>query len=235
MKIVAIHGAFHGAWCWEPLQPELERLGHQLVAVDLPISDPTAAGERYAETVAEQIGHGEPPVLLAHSMAGLVAPLVAARTPVRRMVFLAAFLPVPGMSANEQRAREPIDPPVAPATVEWTDLGDDVWRVGPGTAAEMFFHDVPAPLQDWAVAHLRPQCYRVLSEPSPFAAWPDVPTSYVVCRDDHAINAEWGRTAARDRLGIEPVEIEGGHSPFLSRPAELAALIDTAIDGTGSG
>jgi pimeloyl-ACP methyl ester carboxylesterase len=139
LKIIAIHGAFHGAWCWEPLRPELERLGHQLVAVDLPISDPTAAGDRYAQVVAEQIDTADPPVLLAHSMGGLTAPLVAERHPVRRMLFLAAFLPVPGLSANEQRRREPVDPPMAPATAEWTDLGDEVWMVGPHTAAEVFF------------------------------------------------------------------------------------------------
>ncbi|HEY8439516.1 MAG TPA: hypothetical protein VIK65_12980, partial [Candidatus Limnocylindrales bacterium] len=49
----------------------------------------------------------------------------------------------------------------------------------------------------------------------------------IVSRDDRALNPAWGRSAARDRLGVEPVEIDGSRSPFLSRPAELAGLLDT--------
>ena len=56
-----------------------------------------------------------------------------------------------------------------------------------------------------------------------------VPASSIVCRGDRSVNPAWVRTAARDRLGTEAVEIEGGHSPFLSRPAELAALIDSLL------
>jgi len=51
--------------------------------------------------------------------------------------------------------------------------------------------------------------------------------SVIVCRDDHAISADWVRTAARNRLGTVAVEIEGGHSPFLTRPEELAGVLDT--------
>ena len=65
-----------------------------------------------------------------------------------------------------------------------------------------------------------------MSEPSPLEAWPAVDRTYVVCRDDRAVNPAWGRAAARDRLGVEAVEIDGAHSPFLTRPAELALLLD---------
>jgi len=41
------------------------------------------------------------------------------------------------------------------------------------------------------------------------------------------MNPAWQRRAARERLGVEAVEIDGGHTPMLSRPAELAQLIDT--------
>ncbi len=119
-----------------------------------------------------------------------------------------------------------------PTTAEWTDLGDDVWMVGPRTATELFFSDVPRDLVAWAVARLRPQCYRVMQEPTPLDAWPAVPSSYIVCRDDRALNPDWARAVARDRLGVEPIEIDGGHSPFLSRPAELARLIDEAASST---
>jgi pimeloyl-ACP methyl ester carboxylesterase len=226
MDFVLVHGSYHGAWCWDLLRPELERLGHRAVAVDLPISDPAAAAEAYADIVLGAADGLTDPVLVGHSMAGLVVPLVAAQRPVRRLVFLAAMLPIPGQSANEQRAAEPVDGLVPPTTAEWTSLGDEVWAVGPMTATELFFNDAPPDVAAWATARLRPQCYRVMSEPSPLAVWPAVETSYVVCRDDRAVNPAWGRAAARDRLGVEAIEIDGAHSPFLTRPAELARLLD---------
>jgi pimeloyl-ACP methyl ester carboxylesterase len=88
----------------------------------------------------------------------------------------------------------------------------------------------------WASSRLRPQCYQVIGEPSPLEAWPTVPSSYIVCRDDRALNPAWGRQAAQERLGTTAIEIDGGHSPFLTRPEELARIIasiltDDAVDG----
>jgi pimeloyl-ACP methyl ester carboxylesterase len=61
--------------------------------------------------------------------------------------------------------------------------------------------------------------------PCPLNELPDLPTSYVVCRDDRMASNEWGRRTAQARLGTDPVEIDGGHCPFLSRPRELANLL----------
>ena len=55
--------------------------------------------------------------------------------------------------------------------------------------------------------------------------WPGIPSAYITPRDDRATNPDWQRTAARDRMGVEAVEIDGGHSPMLSRPAELAEML----------
>jgi pimeloyl-ACP methyl ester carboxylesterase len=225
MDIVLVHGAYHGAWCWDLLAPELEARGCRVTTVDLPISDPAAGAAAYADVVEAAIRGIADPLLVGHSMGGLVLPLVAERRPVRRLVFLAAFLPVPGSSVNDQRAAEPIEGTTPPATAEWASLGDDVWLVGPSTATELFFSDAPPDLAAWAVARLRPQCYRVMSEPTPLAAWPGVPVSSIVCRQDRALNPEWARTAARERLGVEPIEIDGAHSPFLTRPAQLADIL----------
>ena len=139
MDIVLVHGSYHGAWCWDLLVPELERRGHRTVAVDLPTADPGAGAAEYANVVVAAIEPGTEPVLVGHSMGGLVIPLVAAARPVRRLVFLAAMLPSPGRSTNDLRKAEPIDGLVPPTTAEWSDLGDDVWMVGPNTATELFF------------------------------------------------------------------------------------------------
>jgi pimeloyl-ACP methyl ester carboxylesterase len=226
MDIVLIHGSFHGAWCWEPVRPHLEQRGHRVIPVDLPVSVPGMGGAEYAQTVLEAIEDSVEPAVVAHSMGGLVAPLVAAHREIRSLVFLAAFLPKVGTSAQAQRGLEPIDPQVLPRTAQWTDHGNNVWGIGPDTATELFYSDLPVETAQWAVGHLRPQCYDVIHEVTPLAAWPDVKSSVIVCEDDRAINPDWVRSAARDRLGVDAVGIPGSHSPFLSRPAELAALID---------
>jgi pimeloyl-ACP methyl ester carboxylesterase len=227
MDIALVHGSYHGAWCWDFLRPELERRGHRVIAMDLPISDPTLGAADYAKAIEDALDPDTEPILVGHSMAGLIIPLVAANRPVRRLVFLAAFLPASGKSANDQRATEPIDGRVPPSSAEWTDLGDDVWMVGPNTATELFFHDAPAAVARWATQRLRAQSYGVLKEITPLAAWPDVESRSIVCRDDRAINPAWVRAAARERLGVEAIELPGAHSPFLTRPRELAQVIDS--------
>lgn len=233
MDLVLVHGSFHGAWCWERLTPALEAHGHRVVAVDLPISEPGLGADAYATVVSEAIdrlGGDFPPAIVGHSMAGLVVPLVAARRPIDRLIFLAAFLAQPGRSANDQRKAEPIDGLVPPTTAEWTDLGRDVWQIGPRTATELFFHDAPTDVAAWASSRLRPQCYQVIGEQSPLEAWPAVASTYIVCRDDRATNPDWGRRAAAERLGTTAIEIDGGHSPFLTRPEELARVIASILE-----
>jgi pimeloyl-ACP methyl ester carboxylesterase len=229
MDVALVHGSYHGAWCWDRLRPELEALGHRVITMDLPISVPGLGATDYAQTVIDALDGSEAPVVVGHSMAGIVIPLVAARRPVHRLVFLAAFLPRPGQSLNDRRATEPLDGPVAPVTAEWTDLGDGVWMVGANTATEIFFQDASPDIAAWATARLRPQSYHVMDEVTPLVAWPDVQSRAIVCADDHALSADWFRAAARAELRTGAAEIAGGHSPFLTRPAELARLIDSLI------
>jgi pimeloyl-ACP methyl ester carboxylesterase len=229
LDIALVHGSYHGAWCWQHLTPELERLGHRVIAVELPISDPGLGAADYARMVEARLEPDSEPMLVGHSMAGLITPIVASHRPIAKLVFIAAFLASPGQSANEQRVAEPIDGRIPPTTTEWTDLGDDVWMVGPRTATELFFHDAPRSLAEWATRRLRPQAYRIFNELSPLTSWPDVESRSIVCRDDRAINPDWVRTASRERLGVEAIEIDGAHSPFLTRPAELAKLLDAFV------
>jgi pimeloyl-ACP methyl ester carboxylesterase len=69
----------------------------------------------------------------------------------------------------------------------------------------------------------------VLNEPWPLDAWPDVPTRYLLCRDDRMFPAAWARRHARERLGIEADEIDGGHYITLSRPLELAERLASYV------
>ena len=98
--------------------------------------------------------------------------------------------------------------------------------VGPNTATEIFFHDADPDVARWATERLRPQSYGVFAEVTPLTAWPDVASRSIVCRDDRAIDPGWVRRAAQERLGTTAAEIDGGHSPFLTRPVELARMLD---------
>ena len=85
-----VHGAFHGSWCWERLTPELERLGHRVLTVDLPGEEPLAGAAEYAAVAVTAFADaGEDLVLVGHSLGGLTIPLIAASRPARQLVFLA--------------------------------------------------------------------------------------------------------------------------------------------------
>ena len=95
---VLVHGAWHGAWCWEKVITHLHHLGHQAVAVDLPGSDPAASFDDYARVVLAAAEGLDDLVLVGHSMGGQTIPIVAAHRSVSRLVYLCATFPVVGNS-----------------------------------------------------------------------------------------------------------------------------------------
>ncbi|HEV8674096.1 MAG TPA: alpha/beta hydrolase [Methylomirabilota bacterium] len=228
-----VHGAGHGAWCWERLIPELAARGHRAVAVELPGEDPAAGCARYAEIVDATLPPADDLVLVGHSLGGLTVPLVAARRPARTLVFLCALIPVPGQSLEEQLAADPgIYAPgytARPGRVVHPD-GSIAWA-DEASAREAFYHDCTSADVRWAFARLRRQAAAPRTERCPLAGWPTARSVYVLGREDRAVNPQWSRRAARERLGVEAFELPGGHSPFLARPAALAALLDAVAGG----
>ena len=93
---VLIPGAGGAAWYWHRIVPQLREAGHQAIAVDLPASDDSAGLVEYAGIVAAAIGDRTDVVLVAQSLGGFTAPLVAAAVPVRAVVLVNAMIPVPG-------------------------------------------------------------------------------------------------------------------------------------------
>jgi pimeloyl-ACP methyl ester carboxylesterase len=213
-----VHGGWHGGWCWRPLQAELAARGHSTVAPDLPITDPAAAAVAYADAVLAALP-AEPVVLVAHSLAGLIASLVAAAAPVRRVVYLAAMLPEPGRSVDDRaRAGQRMTRRGIGRAQTVNDDGSTSFR--PDGAVELLYPDSPPERAAWAVARLRRQHWRITAEPSPVPAQVAAPTTYVLCTDDRIIDVDWARAAVPDL-----VELPGDHCPFLARPAELADLV----------
>src|SRR5215211_5075603 len=99
---VLIPGAGSDAWYWHLVVPELERRGHEALAVDLPCDDDRAGLTEYTDSVCAQLGaRRDGLVLVAQSMAGFTAPLVCSRVAVELLVLLAAMVPRPGEAPKD--------------------------------------------------------------------------------------------------------------------------------------
>jgi pimeloyl-ACP methyl ester carboxylesterase len=218
---IFVHGGLHDGWCWHLVREELERRGHRTWAPDLPIDDPGAGANRYADVVCVACEDaGRDVIVVGHSLGGLTIPIVAQKRPVGRLVFLAAALPDPGRSYKDQVASRGT-PPGRPITFD--DKG--YLSFPPSVAASIFYHDCPPDVVVEALGHLRPQASLPIVETTPLQAWPDVSADYIACREDRLLARAHAVDVVQDRLGTEIVEMDGGHSPFLARPDDLVQLL----------
>jgi len=223
-----VHGAWHGAWCFERLAPALEALGHRVVAVDLPSDDSTATFDTYADIVVAALEReADEPVVVGHSLAGLTIPLVAARRPVRRLVYLCALVPVPGRTFIEQRRDLDTDVlyPDYLAGMSAPDARGRRHWIDEELARALLYKDCDAGAASAAIERLRPQAQTPYDAPCPLDSLPRTPATYIVCGEDRLVNPDWSRRVAHERLGADLIDLPGSHSPFLSRPNELAVLL----------
>jgi len=206
---VLIHGAGSDAWYWHLVEPRLRARGHDVVAVDLPCDDDSAGFEEYADVVVEAVGERDDVVVVAQSLGGFTAPLVCDRLDVRLIVLVAAMVPRPGESPGDW----------------WSNTGHEFPE--PFDPEVVFTHDLTPELAAASFEHVRPQSGAPFERPYPFDCWPDVPTRFLLCRDDRFFPADFLRHVVRDRLGIEPDEMSGGHLPALAHPDELVEWFDS--------
>ena len=219
---VLIHGAGGSASSWDLVAAELQAAGHETVAMDLPCEDENAGLTEYRDAVIDAIGERRDGiVLVAQSLGGFTAPLVADRVPVELIVLVTAMIPKPGERGGEWWANVGCAEAIAAQ-----GLPDD-------SEETLFLHDVPPDVLA-ASDPPRDQTGRVMEDPWPLDAWPDVPTRFLLCRDDRFFPPEWMRDIVRDRLGIEPDEIPGSHCAYLSQPRAMAATILRAWEERGS-
>ena|SRR5579864_2041393 len=219
MTFILIPGAGGSAWYWHLVAPRLEQRGYEVVPVALPAADDGAGLPEYADSVIRAIGNRVPRsvVVVAQSLAGFVAPLVARQVPVASLVLVNAMIPKPGERPGEwwTNTRQ------AEAKRE-QNRRDGRAADAPFDPLLEFFHDVPQPVIDAAWAQGEPrQSDTVFGSPCAFEVWPDVPTHVVIARDDRFFPAEFQRRVARERLGIPGDEMPGGHLVALSQPDEL--------------
>jgi pimeloyl-ACP methyl ester carboxylesterase len=220
---VLIPGAGGDGWYWHLVVPRLRERGHDVLAVSLPAGDDSAGWNAYADRVVDSIGDLTGVILVAQSLAGFSAPLVCERVPVELLVLLNAMIPLPGETGSEwwsnTRQQEAM-------RARLTALG-----LSPAAADDdttVYFHDVSPQVRAEAFRRGEPeQSWTPMTQAWPLDAWPDVPTRVLIGRDDRLFPAEFQRRIARERIGIEADEIEGGHLVALSRPDELVERLES--------
>jgi pimeloyl-ACP methyl ester carboxylesterase len=206
---VLIHGAGGDSWYWHLVGPQLAALGHDVVAVDLPCDDDRAGLSEYAECVVDAAdGTGGDVIVVAQSLGGFTAPLVCDRLDVSLIVLVAAMVPRTGESPGEW----------------WSNTGHVF--PDPFDPEEVFAHDLPPDVAADLATRLRPQSDTPFKKAWPLDAWPDVPTRFLLCREDRFFPAPFLRRVVRERLGITPDEMGGGHLAALARPAELVEWLE---------
>jgi hypothetical protein len=219
-----IPGAGGDPWEWHLLARELEGRGHDAVAVTLPAGDDRAGWSEYADAIVGAIADRRDVVLVAQSLAGFSAPLVAGRMPVDLIVLLNAMIPLPGETGNawwaSTRRKEAereyfVSVGLPPETAD-----DDL---------AVYFHDVPAEVTEEAATHVPEQSMTPMEQPWPLDAWPDVPTRALIGRDDRLFPATFQLRVARERLGLDGDVVPGGHMAALSHPSEVADRLEAYV------
>jgi pimeloyl-ACP methyl ester carboxylesterase len=213
-----IHGAWHDPSCWDPLVPYLKKCGHEVVSPDLPYHDPASSyDERVRPALDALDGVNGDIVVVGHSLGSGYAPLVASAHPGALLVHLCPRLgPFEPPSGAPRRIRE--DAIFPPSRLD----GLSIWE--PEAAVAAMYGRLAL-----ATARAMAQRLRPLAPPAgdfPLPGHPDVRTALVYAADDEFFEPAFECFMARELLGIDAIEIPGGHFPMVEDPGALAALLD---------
>ena len=214
---VMIPGAGGLGWYWHLVERGLQDRGYDAFAVDLAAGGATGL-PTYAQAVVDAIDGRTDVALIAQSMGAFTAPLVWQQVPIRLAVFVNAMIPRPGETPGQW----------------WENVGSERARTAAaargGYSAEFdlttyFMHDVPDHLVTEMQEHAAGQLDERFDDPCTFDRWPAGPIHVVAGRDDRFFPLEFQRRVSRQRLGVDPVVVPGGHLAALSHPDELTAVI----------
>lgn len=229
-RFLLVHGAAHGAWCWRDVVPELEKLGHVGVAIDLPshgdddTPPETVTLEMYRDAVLANCTADT--VLVGHSMGGFPIGAAANHAPqaMRGLIFVCAYAPQSGLSLAAMRRQAPRQPLLD--AIHKSDDGK-TFVIDAEKARDLFYHDCPPEAADYAIPLLCRQA--ILPQETPLdlcAEYVAVPKAYIRCTDDRTIPPGYQFTMTADWPEPSLFELECAHSPFFAKPAELAGLLD---------
>ncbi|HEX6116954.1 MAG TPA: alpha/beta hydrolase [Solirubrobacterales bacterium] len=213
-----IHGYWHDGSSWSPLAGALRARGHEAVAPDLPIDDPGTTWTERAEPALRAVeGAGEPVVIVVHSASSGYGALVAAELEDPLLVYLCPRLTPfdsPPGAPDVFRPGFPFPPRRADGSNAWEREA----------AIEAMYPRLPRETAEDLADRLRPT-----APPAgefPLDGHPDVATALVYTSEDEFFEPDWERFMARELLGVEPIEIPGGHFPMVEDPDGLADALD---------
>jgi pimeloyl-ACP methyl ester carboxylesterase len=222
---VLVHGAWHGAWCFDRVVPLVRDAGIDVRAVDL-ARDGYASDVASVQAVLDAVD-GEV-VLLGHSYGGAVITDAGVHPSVRHLVYLSAFSLDDGETCASAATSAPgIDrishagrPNLGHAMIPHDDGTSTLTRDG---ARACLYADVDDDTFAWAFARLGPQRNDTFGATPRHVAWREKPSTYVVCTEDQAVHPDLQRIlAGRCTTAVEwPI----GHSPFVNRPELVADLV----------
>ena len=215
---VLVPGAGGAGWYFSRLVPLLELAGHEAIAIDLPGDDGRAGLREYADIVQVAIGERTNVVLVAQSLGGFTAAVLAQRVALEAIVLVNAMIPNPGETAAAWWGNTDS----MAARIETAKLNG----YSPEFDLETYFlHDVDPGVAALGQPYQRTETDTVFDAPCAFTTWPEVPIHVVAGTDDRFFPVEFQQRVARQRLGIEADVLPGGHLLALSQPAALAEYL----------
>jgi pimeloyl-ACP methyl ester carboxylesterase len=235
---ILVHGAFHGAWCWERLIPALQQRGHFARAIDLPGMGadvrPASMGTlaNYAAHVVDAArSEAEKPIIVGHSLGGATISEAGELAPeaIAGLVYLAAVLLPSGISIAEMHANGLFVSPEPPMRLLPAEGLEGCMTVPSEDVIPFMYHRADAAGQARAIAQVGPQPYQPMTVPVSVTAerWGSLPRAYIECLDDRIILLE-GQRRAQELLPCDPaISIDSDHSPFYSATEELADALSS--------
>ncbi|QBI21054.1 alpha/beta hydrolase [Egibacter rhizosphaerae] len=219
--IVLLHGTTAGQASYAPFAAALSNRGWTVHGVDLPVDRPEWRADEHAAFLAEHLDEVDRPVVLGHSGAGLILEAVGHALDAAHLVWLAAYIPADGMSLVDEDL-------TAVFNADW--LGVDPTS-DPEAAAFFLYHDCDDETFQWALPRQRLWHPGAAAEVAMHRGEDVRASTVLVASQDRTIRPDWLRRAARDRLGVEPIEVDTGHCPHVSCPDGLAEIVNSAIAG----
>jgi pimeloyl-ACP methyl ester carboxylesterase len=212
-----LHGNWHDGSSWDPLLEPLRRRGHEVLAPDLIFDDPEASFEERVRPALEALeGKQGPVVIVGHSGSSGYAAFAAHETPGSLLVYLCARLaqvPAPDGAPEHFRKGFPFPPADADGVMVWDREA----------AIEAMYPRLPPETARALADRLQPGAP---SAEYPLEGHPDVQTALIYTTDDEFFEPDFQRFMAREALGIEPIELPGGHFPMVEDPERLADQLD---------
>ncbi|HEY1988591.1 MAG TPA: alpha/beta hydrolase [Acidimicrobiales bacterium] len=238
--VVLVHGAWHGAWCFDRVMPLLEEAGVPAIAVDLPGhgKDPGPFVDLHGDAARVRSvldGINGDVVLLGHSYGGAVITEAGVHPAVKHLVYLCAL----ALDQHESCAAALVDETASLSHEGRPDIAADlsiddhgVSTVSPKSATACLYNDCDPETVAWALANLGPQPMENFGQTPSAVAWRGRPSTYVVCSEDMVVHPDLQSMLAKrcTQSYVWPTS----HSPFASEPERLSRLLvevaGTAID-----